>query len=658
MTAAFLTTALFVQSVLAAPPGFTQPTTVGTPSARRSTGAAEQNSGNLVFYGGFDGTATLSTYLALDPGSGLWAAGLAAPPARERHALAYDPVHDLTVVFGGASGLTVFNTVIIFNGAGQFSQSTTAGGPSARMDSTMAWAPSLNAFVVFGGRTSVFANNHVGDLWTLDVADGGATWTSIPSSGGPSARGAACSAWDPVRNQLVLFGGEANNDQADTWTWTRTGGWVSVTPTGSIPPARSFCEAAWEPNLQQLVVYGGQSTNPIGGLYSFDPVTRVWTQWNLTPNPGNLSDAAAVYSSRYGGILLFGGRTAGTTYTNAVWLLKFNRPPTADAGPALSVGEATLVQLVGSGTDPDGDALTLTWSQVSGPAVTLTPGTPGRASFTSPSVLTATPMSFLLTVSDNASQATSQLAVTVNDTIDEPPVVDAGPDQMVASGAPVTLNGSASDPNGDPLVFAWAQTAGPPVVLTSLSSPTTSFTAPVVGMNTVVTLRLTVSDGRGGAPSDAVDITVLGGSNVSDGGADAGTDGGADAGVDAGLDAGADAGLGDAGLGADGGTGDDGGSADASVVSDAGVTDAGTDGGADTDGGAGADGGAAEDAGGIDSGLLADAGLDDAGAGHDGGADAGTGRHELTVGCGCSSFDGVTLLVAALLLGRRRLRAR
>ena len=48
------------------------------------------------------------------------------------------------------------------------------------------------------------------------------------------------------------------------------------------------------------------------------------------------------------------------------------------------------------------------------------------------------------------------------------PVANAGPDQAVASGASVTLDGSGSaDPAGIAISYQWAQTLGPPATLSS-----------------------------------------------------------------------------------------------------------------------------------------------------------------------------------------------
>ena len=77
------------------------------------------------------------------------------------------------------------------------------------------------------------------------------------------------------------------------------------------------------------------------------------------------------------------------------------------------------------------------------------------------------------------------------------PEARAGEDQTVAAGAVVTLNGSHShDPDGAIDDYAWVQTSGPAVAITSADSASPSFTAPQVAATTLLTFRLTVTDSK------------------------------------------------------------------------------------------------------------------------------------------------------------------
>lgn len=93
-----------------------------------------------------------------------------------------------------------------------------------------------------------------------------------------------------------------------------------------------------------------------------------------------------------------------------------------------------------------------------------------------------------------------------------PPTANAGPDQTVNEGKPVTLDGSASsDTDGTIASYSWTQTAGTSVTLTGANTASPTFTAPDVGPEgETLTFSLTVTDDDGATSttSDTVDITV------------------------------------------------------------------------------------------------------------------------------------------------------
>jgi choice-of-anchor B domain-containing protein len=102
------------------------------------------------------------------------------------------------------------------------------------------------------------------------------------------------------------------------------------------------------------------------------------------------------------------------------------------------------------------------------------------------------------------------------------PSAQAGEDRSVDAGATVALQGAqSSDPDGDPLQFAWLQTAGPPVTLTQADAATAHFTAPGAGA-APLTFQLTATDPAGNAAADSTTISVAATVPAPSGAADSG----------------------------------------------------------------------------------------------------------------------------------------
>lgn len=91
-----------------------------------------------------------------------------------------------------------------------------------------------------------------------------------------------------------------------------------------------------------------------------------------------------------------------------------NLAPVASAGADQSVtsGDTVLFNATGS-SDADGDALSLSWSQVSGPAVTMANTSSSWPSFVAPSVTVPTTLVFQVSVSDGEYVSTDSVQVIV-----------------------------------------------------------------------------------------------------------------------------------------------------------------------------------------------------------------------------------------------------
>lgn len=88
------------------------------------------------------------------------------------------------------------------------------------------------------------------------------------------------------------------------------------------------------------------------------------------------------------------------------------------------------------------------------------------------------------------------------------PIANAGADQTVRATSTVTLNGTASaDPDGTIASYAWTQTGGTTVALSSASVASPTFTAPTGGGT--LTFSLTVTDNAGATATDTVSIKAV-----------------------------------------------------------------------------------------------------------------------------------------------------
>lgn len=87
--------------------------------------------------------------------------------------------------------------------------------------------------------------------------------------------------------------------------------------------------------------------------------------------------------------------------------------PTADAGSDQAVQSGAMVFLQGSGSSPDGTAVSFAWQQVSGPVVSVQQPGQSTAAFLAPIVAIATELEFQLTVTANGLSTTDVVTITI-----------------------------------------------------------------------------------------------------------------------------------------------------------------------------------------------------------------------------------------------------
>jgi RHS repeat-associated protein len=204
-----------------------------------------------------------------------------------------------------------------------------------------------------------------------------------------------------------------------------------------------------------------------------------------------------------------------------------NSAPVARAGTDRSVSLGALVPMDGSAsTDVDGDALSYRWSFSARPAGSN--AILSNPNIVNPSFTADVPGTFVLQLVVNDGQVDSAPASVSISTDNAAPSANAGPDQSVALGARVQLDGSASrDPEGAALSYAWSfvsRPAGSAAVLDNPGSATPSFVADRAGDYVV---QLIVSDGVLGSTPDQVRVSTLNSRPLADAGAAQSVDTGA-----------------------------------------------------------------------------------------------------------------------------------
>ena len=285
---------------------------------------------------------------------------------------------------------------------------------------------------------------------------------------------------------------------------------VSITVRGNQAPEVSLEDVPTEVDGGEEVSLTAAATDPEG-----DGLTSTWTS-----NAGGSFDDASAASATWTApdatrqqqpvtltltVTDDGAGTRSTTQTLSL-TVRANEVPTGSvsANPETVLGGQDAQLTVGV-TDPENDDLTYSWGSSGGGTFDST--AVASYTWTAPDATTADQtVTLTLTVTDKVGDTAFSTDVTVRE--NQPPEVSVSADPTsVAGGGTVTLDGTASDPEGDTLTYAWTSDGGG--TFDDAGALDTTWTAPgATDTAQTIMLTLTVTDDGAGTRSASVTAVV------------------------------------------------------------------------------------------------------------------------------------------------------
>jgi hypothetical protein len=255
------------------------------------------------------------------------------PPGRVKPGLAFDPLYDRLVVFGGSgTGDTDFDDLwfLTFSPAPAWRQVVAAGAerPSGRWGGSFVYDSRARSVLLFGGKT---IDGNLDDLWQLNLGPAPAWERLAVLDPKPSARALQATAYDSVGAQMIVFGGHDGAYRNDVWALRNDPKprWVQLQPDGPAPSPRVGATLVLDGVRRRALLFGGwdgaQVLNDTWELrLEPKPAWTLLATGGIAPSPR--VDHAAIFDPVTRRMLTFGGFDQATRRFGEVWQLAIAEP--------------------------------------------------------------------------------------------------------------------------------------------------------------------------------------------------------------------------------------------------------------------------------------------------------------------------------------------
>ncbi|HYM79978.1 MAG TPA: kelch repeat-containing protein [Candidatus Limnocylindria bacterium] len=272
-----------------------------------------------------------------DPQDGTWSE-IPPVPRVWSHTAVHDPVRHRMLLFGGVAEGAGSSQVVLdqvwalsLSGSPAWTRIETQGsGPGRRSRHSAIYDPVRDRLIVYGGDSDILYDGLDDTAIYALTLSGTPTWTRIAPAGGPAGgRIGHTAIYDPIRDRMVVFGGSYSDE---CWALELAGEptWTPIIATGSAGHRQAH-SVIYDPVDDRMIVFGGWVTEIPGtsndawalSLAGAPAWQPILTSGLAPPARGGHQ---AIYDSSSHEMVIFGGGAPNPS--NDVWSLSLGTTPT------------------------------------------------------------------------------------------------------------------------------------------------------------------------------------------------------------------------------------------------------------------------------------------------------------------------------------------
>jgi hypothetical protein len=374
----------------------------------------------MIIYGGEGSTDYFGDVwsLSLAAGGG-WSAiapGGPKPIRRILQSMVLSPADNQVVIFGGYYDvfLNDVSVMALSPVPWWFPNPVHGTPPSPRGGHAAVYDPVRNRMIVIGG----FGDAMMNDVWECSPPGSG-TWHQLTPAGDPMPpRDQATAIYDPVRDRVLMFGGDGGPFFNDVWALNLAASpaWEEIHPTGNPPSPRREHTAIYDPVGDRMIIYGGfdDSRHRGGGVWALNlSGTPTWSLLiSSTAPPAARSGHVAIYDEALKRMVMFGGEVGTNQYSSEVWALNLDTTTPVAISLASTEVQSDLVRIAWSADGAQNLKSTVERSEGAGGEWTTvgsaTPAGTDRLTFEDRTVVAGTRYGYRLVIAENGAPTISE----------------------------------------------------------------------------------------------------------------------------------------------------------------------------------------------------------------------------------------------------------